>query len=166
MCIPDEFTLCATSEECEAGEICATVSGVILEDGVCLSEGAVAVTDGVSPVPAVVSEICIDAEALRHMPREELVFSEHVMGRVLCDSEGSCATYGHIVVYHGRAMMMGTYCEMVGCTGRAKHVNSPKYSRRRRVQSRTEGLEYTAFAARWETKVEERVLTAAVRIGL
>jgi len=34
------------------------------------------------------------------------------------------------------------------------------------VVSRTDGLQYTAFAARHETRVEESIMAAAVRLGL
>lgn len=118
------------------------------------------------PTNDVASAICIDAEALSHLPREGLVFKEHAIGRVLCDGAGSCATGGHIVVFGGQAMMMRTYCELVKCERRDMYVNSPRYRRGTRVKSRTEGLEYTAFAARWETRMEERVLAAAVRAWL
>lgn len=117
------------------------------------------------PTPA---PVCIDAEALAHLERKDLVFAEHAWSDVLCDSAGSCATGGHIVVYSGRPMMMERYCALAaaGCEWRKKYVNSPRYSRGRRVPSKTDGLEFTAFAARYQTKVEERVLVAAVRVGL
>ncbi|CDF39024.1 unnamed protein product [Chondrus crispus] len=110
--------------------------------------------------------VCIDAAALDHVARQDLVFSNHVLKAVLCDMYGSCATDGHIVEYRGHAMMMRTYCDLVGCSKREVEVNSPRYRRRLRVPSRTEGLEFTSLAARYSTRVEERMLAIVVHIGL
>lgn len=107
--------------------------------------------------------VCVDAEALEGM---EVVFERDVKAGVLCDEFGSCATEGHIVAYKGIAMMMKSYCEIVGCVRKVLLVNSPVRRRGLRVKSRTEGLEYTAFAARFGTRVEELILTTAVRIGM
>lgn len=107
--------------------------------------------------------VCVDADALDGL---DLVFREHVRGNVLCDSFGSCATAGHIVTFRNNAMMMKTYCGIVGCTRKLMLVNSPRRVRGLRVPSRTDGLEYTAFAARYATRAEEVVLTIAVRVGL
>lgn len=65
-------------------------------------------------------------------------------------------------------MIMRRYCEeVVGrCEKRVMEVNSPRYKRKRRVKSRTEGLEYTVFAARYDTRAEEAVIAAAVRVGV
>lgn len=120
-----------------------------------------------SPQPSEEQEsVCIDAEALSHLQAHELVYEEHVVSRVLCDNFGSCATPGHIVQYKGSAMMMKRYCGMVGCEERSMKVNSPKYRRGMRVKSRTDGLEFTVFAARYETRAEEFVMSSAVRAGL
>lgn len=112
------------------------------------------------------SVVCIGADALQHLERGELVYAQDVWAWVLCDGNGSCATAGHMVVYEGRAMRMGRYCGMVGCERRKMMVNSPKRRAGLRVGSRSGGLEFTAFAARYETVVEEMVLAAAVRVGL
>lgn len=109
--------------------------------------------------------VCIDAQLLRGA-REELVFEEDSMAAVLCDVDGSCATAGHVVVFRGRAMMMRSYCEIVRCERRVVWVNSPRLRRKARVRTKTEGLLFTAFAARWGTRVEERLLAAAVHVGL
>eukprot|EP00177_Eucheuma_denticulatum_P002424 GFKZ01004347.1.p1 GENE.GFKZ01004347.1~~GFKZ01004347.1.p1 ORF type:complete len:512 (+),score=25.00 GFKZ01004347.1:264-1799(+) len=165
VCSPENLVPCQGSAECTPGEVCSNFVGV--SQAICVSEDVVENNEAISQISEETSEaICVDAEALSDISREDLVFSEHAVGRVVCDSHGSCATRGHIVVYEGRAMMMGTYCGIVGCQKRVMYVNSPKYSRRKRIRSRTVGLEYTVFAARWETKVEEQVLTAAVKIGL
>lgn len=109
---------------------------------------------------------CIDANALMHMDPADLVFASHSWSNVLCDSNGSCATKGHMVTFKGKAMMMDTYCGLATCIERVMQVNSPKYRRGLRVDSKTEGLQYTAFAARYETNAEEAVMAAAVRVGL
>lgn len=110
--------------------------------------------------------VCIDAEALSGFERRQLVFEQHQRGKVLCDEFGSCATAGHIVVYNGWAMMMKRYCGMVECEQRVMDVNSPKLRTALRVRSKTDGLEFTAFAARYATRAEELVLSTAVHVGL
>lgn len=109
---------------------------------------------------------CIDARALEHLRRENLMFERHVLAHVLCDVKSSCATPGHMVVFRGQAMMMRSYCGMVNCSKEMLHVNSPQFNRRVRVPSNTDGLEFTAFAARYETRAEEMVMSAAVHVGL
>lgn len=111
--------------------------------------------------------ICIDAEALSHLPAHELVFDEHRRTAVLCDRNGSCATPGHVVVYQQRPMLMKSYCDMVAtCKRTVKFVNSPKFKRALRISSRTDDLHYTALAARYETRAEELVLTTILRMGV
>lgn len=110
--------------------------------------------------------ICFDARALAHMKPEELVFEKHNMGKVLCDRNNSCATAGHMVDFKGRVMMMRTYCKLVPCEQRMLAVNSPRFRRRLRVSSNTEGLLYTAFAARFATRGEEMALSTLSRLGL
>ena len=63
-------------------------------------------------------------------------------------------------------MMMKKYCERAGCEERVMEVNSLRYKKGMRVASKTDGLEYTVFAARYETRAEEAVLATAVRMGL
>jgi len=110
----------------------------------------------------------VDARALEHLPPSELVFPKHKTSRVLCDMAGSCATPGQMVRYEGRGMMMKSYCALEGvvCEKQVMKVNSPKYGRAIRVPSKTEGLHYTAFAARYETRAEEALMATAVRVGL
>ena len=120
-----------------------------------------------SPEPSAEDEVCIGANALTHLSADELVYSEHRRSRVMCDERGSCATGGHMVVWNGKGMAMRKYCEVVGgCVVRVMWVNSPKYKRGIMVRSRSEGLLFTAFAARYGTRVEEAVLNAALRMGL
>lgn len=127
--------------------------------------GFVETSLGPSQTP-VESSICVDAEALEHLPRDELVFRSHSRALVLCDKQGSCATPGHMVVFGGRAMMMKAYCTVAGCIPKVILVNSPRYRRGRRIRSKTKGLFYSAFAARYATVAEAIVLSLAVRYGL
>lgn len=191
-CYPLVPRLCGSDSECEPGERCA----VFEEPGVkpfCVSQARIAESDAIQflegdkPTPtadaaggqvkedgsapqAITADAadasCVDARALSHLRANELVFRSHRRARVLCDGAGSCATAGHIVVFRGRGMCMRTYCGMVGCTAGLMEVNSPKWRRGTRVRSRTEGLLYTAYAARWATWAEEGVLTALVRAGM
>lgn len=130
------------------------------------------VTESITPSPSAsaissATGVCIDAKALAHFTAEELVFPKHRFARVLCDESGSCATPGHIVVWKGSAMMMRQYCDTVkSCLEDRMFVNSPRFRARFRLESRTERLEYTAFAARYETLVEESFLRALVHYGL
>lgn len=110
---------------------------------------------------------CVEALALGHMSPQELVYEKHMMAHVLCDVNGSCATPGHIIVFNEAPMMMRTYCELLGgCEKKISKVNSPRYRKAMRVPSRTEGLEYTAFASRYGTVAEEAVIRFAVHVGL
>lgn len=113
-------------------------------------------------------QVCIDARAIKHLPSEELVFHRHRMARVLCDSNGSCATPGHMVMFRGHGIRMRTYCRIskVKCREDHLYVNSPRYRRGIRIKSNTEGLEFTALAARYETWTEELLLAGALRLGL
>ncbi|KAI0564415.1 hypothetical protein FGB62_25g033 [Gracilaria domingensis] len=113
------------------------------------------------------SEVCIAAKSLAHMKQNDLIYPNHVPARVLCDSFESCATPGHMVRYHGKAMMMKSYCNLVGgCTRTVMHVNSPRYRRALELPSDTPHLSFTAFAARYTSKLEEHVLRTAVHMGL
>lgn len=110
--------------------------------------------------------VCVDARALKHLAAHELVFPTHRTARVLCDQNGSCATPGHVVLYKATAMMMKSYCALVGCTHRVMKVNSPKLKRAIRIPTNTDNLHFTAFAARYQTTFEELALTAIVHVGL
>lgn len=109
---------------------------------------------------------CVDARLLSHLSADDLVFAEHRRSHVLCDSNGSCATPGHVVVHDGRAMMMKSYCAKAGCVRSIKMVNSPRFRRGLRVSTHTGDLDFTAFAARYETRVEEAILTRLVHMGV
>lgn len=130
-----------------------------------------------SPSPTDVSSgVCIDArvfhaDAKLHGQR---LFKDDRMARVLCDPSGSCATPGHMVVFHATAMTMSRYCRIIettlngqaSCTNRNMLVNSARYVPGLRIQSSTHHLQFSALAARFETRVEEFVLRNAIHIGL
>lgn len=121
-----------------------------------------------SPEPSEdVEPVCVDARLLAHLPARDLVFRTARSARVLCDVHGNCATRGHMVVYQGRAMMMRSYCALVGqCRGRRMLVNSPRMRVGLRVMTRVAALQFTALAARFESGVEEVVLTRLVHMGM
>lgn len=112
------------------------------------------------------TNVCIASKHLRHMPPELLLYKNHYLSHVLCDCNGSCATPGHIVVYKGQSMMMSSYCSQVKCQQGVMHVNSLRYRSKLRISSKTKDLEFSAFAARRGTRVEETFLNAIVRLGL
>lgn len=153
-CVPGVDSICVSDDDCRPGTTCED----FLENlpSVCLTSEDAELVNGV----------CVDARALRGMPPHELVFENHWRARVLCDEMGSCATKGHMVSWQGNPMMMATYCEQVGCVTKTMMVNSPRWKRALKLDSRTDGLQYLAFAARYETKTEERLIKAAVRMGL
>lgn len=111
---------------------------------------------------------CIDATLMAHLPASAHVFCEHRTAGVLCDVSGSCATRGHMVVFQQTAMTMAAYCALVhgGCAKRVRRVNSPRFALALRVPSKSTDLEFTAFAASFETVVEALALAIAIRIGL
>lgn len=120
-----------------------------------------------TPKPSTEDEgVCIDVRALQQFDTSELVFKEHKWAKVLCDSDESCATAGHMVQFKGRAMMMMTYCTIIECTEREMYVNSPRYRNKLEIATNTEGLQFTAFAARYATRTEEVFLSAVIRVGL
>ncbi|PXF40707.1 hypothetical protein BWQ96_09585 [Gracilariopsis chorda] len=110
--------------------------------------------------------ICISVHHLSHLHGDDLRYSTHRLARVLCDKHNSCATAGHIVIYEAVPMMMSSYCKTVRCVQKIMHVNSVRYKRRSVVQSNSKGLTFTAFAARYNTVLEEKLLGMAIRLGL
>lgn len=117
-----------------------------------------------TPVPS--DSACIDARALDHIDSSDLVYDRHQWTTVLCDENKSCATSGHIVKFNGKTMMMRTFCDIVGCEKRSMYVNSPRYKRGVLINSNTGGLQYTAFAARYGSRLEEAVISAVVKMGI
>lgn len=111
---------------------------------------------------------CIAVSALYEFTAHQLVFSEHIRAGVLCDKWGSCATPGHIVVFQNKAMMMRTYCSTVtgGCARRVMLVNSPRIALGLKVKADSPDFHYTALSARYETPLEEFVLSAIIRGGV
>lgn len=120
----------------------------------------------VSPTASENIAVCIGLHHLQHMKKQQLVFEHHRMAMVLCDGQGSCATPPHVVVWMGNALTMREYCAKVSaCTSAEMLVNSPRWTAGVRVASHTNGLRFTALAARWETLVEREFLRVAVRFG-
>eukprot|EP00178_Gracilaria_changii_P021912 TRINITY_DN6490_c0_g1_i1.p2 TRINITY_DN6490_c0_g1~~TRINITY_DN6490_c0_g1_i1.p2 ORF type:complete len:415 (-),score=48.91 TRINITY_DN6490_c0_g1_i1:972-2216(-) len=111
-------------------------------------------------------EVCIAVKSLTNFKQHELLYSKPRIARVLCDSNESCATPGHIVLYNDELMMMKTYCKLRGCSSKLMYVNSPRFRRGIRVESNTECLSFTALAARYQSGTEERLLSLGVRMGL
>ena len=158
-CVPLVPIECSSSDDCSVeGEVCVQIPDIAQ---VCGSKQA-AKNEGFKTI----GDVCIDARALNHLPKDQLVFSKHAVSRVLCDEYDSCATSGHMVVFRGQAVRMGKYCDLVGCTEAVMEVNSARFSRGMRIESKTEGLEYTVFAARYNTQVEESMIRLAVQFGL
>lgn len=118
------------------------------------------------------ADVCIGVDALRHLDMDELVFPQHFRATVLCDAKRNCATPGHIVVHDGVPMMMKTYCEGLRvkkgdeemCTRKVMFVNSPRMKYGQRIKSNSDGLEFTALAARFESKLEEHVMALVARV--
>lgn len=111
-------------------------------------------------------DVCIDANALAHVPPHDLVFPSHRRASVLCDQYGSCATAGHMVVYQQRSVMMASYCaRFATCKRRVMLVNSMRMRRNVRIPSKSPDLHFTVFAARFATRIEERLLATVVHAG-
>lgn len=119
------------------------------------------------PTPISADPPCISTIHLASFPKEGLVYKQHTRTSVLCDHLNSCATPGHIVILHGRPMMMVTYCTKHStCLKRSMFVNSPRMSRGLRVPSHTHGLEFTALSARYESSVEELLIRFIFLVGI
>ncbi|CDF33147.1 unnamed protein product [Chondrus crispus] len=181
-CFAERTAECETNADCpDRGEICAERTDKELESFYCISEDSVQRPSFWRPAPTPTSVIssplpildvtlpppsdCIDVRALSHLSEEDLVFKTHFVAPVLCDSNDSCATPAHVVMHDGRPMMMRSYCATVGCTKKNMYVNSPKYYRRLVVKSKTPGLHFTVFAARYGTRLEEVVISSVLRLG-
>lgn len=191
LCIPSQHVNCSSSTQCISGEVCTNVPDV---GTVCTSEtfanwrseegldknDTTASSDGSSNEPSdepsdasssddddgTSNQVCIGAHHLQHLHQSSLLYDHHRLARVLCDVNSSCATPGHIVRLNGSPMMMQTYCAHAPCTHKVMKVNSPRYERRLSIESHTEGLVFTTFAARYESLVEEQFLRMLIRIRL
>ncbi|KAI0558998.1 hypothetical protein FGB62_172g02 [Gracilaria domingensis] len=123
-------------------------------------------SDATAAEEAPSSTACIAAHHLdAHRKQNALLYSNDVNAYVLCDPDNNCATDGHMVLFEGRAMMMKSYCMNVRCERMLMKVNSLRWSRAATVASHREGLVFTAFSARFATRVEEAALTAVMRLG-
>lgn len=112
------------------------------------------------------SEVCVDDEALSTLSQQEKVYKKARLASVLCDENGSCATAGHIIIWNGVMMTMKSYCRQFGvCHRQVKWVNSPRMKKGLRLVSRTHRLQYTAFAARYETTMESLILFLLLQLG-
>lgn len=168
-CMPPQLTFCENNDDCpDPNERCFRTS---VDPPRCVSttaedtafEGRPLQDGSSSGLP-----VCIASVHLQHVPRDSLVFERHVPARVLCDEFDSCATAGHMVVFRDTAMTMSAYCKSIqnGCTVQQMTVNSPVFKKRTRIPSRTKSLYFTAFAAAYESRIEEHVLKTLIHIGL
>eukprot|EP00737_Agarophyton_chilense_P002292 gb/GEZJ01002601.1/.p1 GENE.gb/GEZJ01002601.1/~~gb/GEZJ01002601.1/.p1 ORF type:complete len:461 (-),score=28.15 gb/GEZJ01002601.1/:965-2347(-) len=154
---------CDESSDCRGGEQCRpNENGVRLCERIEQGEEKEQVQNINEPGPSV----CISVHHLSHLHENDMMYSTHRQARVLCDARNSCATAGHIVVFEEVPMMMSSYCSVVGCTKKIMKVNSPRYERARKVRSNSENLMFTSFAARYNSKMEEKVLRMAIKLGL
>lgn len=167
-CVCDMDITCSANKACDDDSVCINMVGM----GLCTTcEAYEQVTsDGMTQIPIfgknTCGGVCVDANLLSHIDQQELIFSTHRRASVLCDAHGSCATSGHIVVYKEKSMMMCSYCEMDGnCSRKVMSVNSPKMGLNVRVPTKTEGLEFTALAAKHGSIAEEVLLSALIKIG-
>lgn len=160
---------CSSTAECTNDRICAGLP--ISSTGFCVSCNTFYSSTGLVAIGrndcVFESNVCIDASLLSSFPSHRLVFPRHHQAYVLCDQHGSCATPGHVVVMNGVPMMMRTYCtRFSNCRRRIALVNSPRFKRALRIDSKTDGLVLTPFAAQYETSLEEHVLSTIIRLGM
>lgn len=113
--------------------------------------------------------VCVAARHLAGMRADALVYPAHRRAPVLCDQDANCATAGHVVVYDGTRLMMKTYCNAgfrgVRCTRRVMLVNSPRMARALRLRSNSKRLLFTAMAAKYESAIEETIISLLLRAG-
>lgn len=166
VCLPKSISHCSSTADCPGGEVCAKSAA---HPAMCVSPphiDFVGRNATLKEAPEkIVDAACVEVGILEQWGGD-MVFAERQRAWVLCDALQSCATGGHMVVWKGRAMMMSTYCQHVACERRVMWVNSPRWRRGLAVPSRTNGLAFTAFAARWGTRTEEIFLKGFVRAGL
>lgn len=131
-------------------------------------------SSGPNPTNETLGSVCIAAHALMNVPRDELIYARNRQATVLCDEMKNCATPGHIVTFEGRAMMMKSYCQLigkresgtkVGCEKVDLHVNSVSMKKGRRIDSFHSQLKYTPLAAAHESRFEEIGLALLVYLG-
>lgn len=163
-CIPHDFTTCSENSDCSDGEICEKESKDI---NFCLATDANLWLSLIHPTSLEPSEedVCIGVHSLVHLSFRDLTFDTHRTAKVLCDKNNSCATRGHMVWFNGKPMMMRSYCDQVGCSEKKMLVNSPRRKAGLRLESETNGLQFSAYAARYGTETEEGVLGIVMRVG-
>lgn len=147
-------------EEARGASVCVSCNGAADDLGFDLA----AIDDGAGHCP---DEVCIATSLLSSFSDEDLVFKSHFRANVLCDLDENCATAGHILIYKGEVMMMRSYCERkeISCKKRIMAVNSPRMRVGLRVATRSKDLEFTALAARLESKFEEVLLRHLIHLG-
>lgn len=113
------------------------------------------------------SSVCIAVSSLGDLDSSLMVYPTHRQSHVLCDKFENCATPGHMVEFKGRPMMMKTYCELLGqCHRQIKFVNSIRMKRGFRLPSKSSDMQFTAHAARYETRLEEMILRKVIVYGI
>lgn len=176
VCLDPFPTTCSSSETCSQGSLCVRVR---LSAPYCLAQAAVDLIDNSQlvvlereDIDTVMSGVCIAAhhfssssQFLRNASLPRLLYEVDARANVLCDSSGSCATHGHMVLYRRRPMQMHEYCRQVGCRLGMANVNSPMYTTGWRLNSNTKALQFTAFAATFGTSAEGFLLSLLICFG-
>lgn len=157
-CYPMRAEICTADSACSDGEVCPDTS----LPSFCLVDGPATIFTG---FPESTEDVCVAIHHLEHLHGDDLIYEKHHLSRVFCDVNNSCATHGHMVLWEGKQMMMKSYCDIVGCKETVMKVNSPKYQIGRVVASKTDGLVFSALAARYGSRVEEVALGALIRMG-
>lgn len=173
-CVARSNISCKRSRDCLDGDRCFFARKNSSKEMKCVScEGSVPLEGAGFILEAVDNgdgrcATCIGANMLTAFKKGELLYERNRRAQVLCDSYGSCATEGHIVVFRGIPMMMSSYCVLpeVSCSRREMMVNSPRLQVGLRVMSRSNDLEFTAFSAQYGTVLEESFLRSLIRVGL
>lgn len=113
------------------------------------------------------STVCIATHALEGVDKKHLIYTEHQRAAVLCDEHDNCATPGHIIMFREKSMMMQTYCSTseIQCRRTVMYVNSVRMMRGLRISSKSSNFQYTTFAARYETWIEEKIISFFMRLG-
>lgn len=113
------------------------------------------------------SSVCIAVSSLAEVDSSQLLYQTHRQSHVLCDKFENCATPGHMVEFKGQPMMMKTYCELLGkCRRQIKFVNGIRMKPGFRLPSKSSDMQFTAHAARYETRLEEMILRKVIIFGI
>lgn len=169
---------CSSSSDCDTAERCVTGrpngSSRVPDFSICYVCGENPNSlnvDGIEWEDADRNDcpgVCVSVDALADLSQHELVFPVHRRASVLCDGFENCATPGHMVLNNNEPMMMRTYCDHLpnGCKRRVKYVNSPRMKAGIRILSKSQHLQFLAFAAAYESRTEETLLRGLVRLGM